>query len=131
MPHGFNFLTPVTDAGSIDWLYEYQADNNADNLPTLQAFSVSHEPSPWMGDRQTFQVMPSAAAGTPDADRSARALPFRHANEVARPHYYGVTFENGLKTEIAPTDHAAMLRFTFPGADVEPDLRQRQRRRRR
>jgi predicted alpha-1,2-mannosidase len=68
-----------------------------------------------MGDRQTFQVMPSTA-GTPDPDRRARALPFRHANEVARPHYYGVTFENGLKTEIAPTDHAALFRFTFPGA---------------
>ncbi len=126
MPHGFNFWTPMTNAGSMSWLYEYQHANNADNLPTIQAFAASHEPSPWMGDRQTFQVMPSTAS-TPDADRNARALPFRHANEVARPHYYGVTFENGLKTEIAPTDHAALFRFTFPGADVEPDLRQRQR----
>ena len=67
-----------------------------------------------MGDRQTFQVMPSAAAGTPDASRTARALPFRHENETAKPYYYGVTFENGLKTEIAPTDHAAMMRFTYP-----------------
>ena len=50
-------------------------------------------------------------------------------NEIASPHYYGVTFENGIKTEIAPTDHAAMFRFTFPGDDVEPDLRQRRRRR--
>ena len=71
-----------------------------------------------MGDRQTFQVMPSAAAGTPDASRSARALPFRHANEIAKPHYYGVTFENGIKTEIAPTDHAAIFRFTFTGDDA-------------
>ena len=50
-----------------------------------------------MGDRQTFQVMPSTASGTPDASRSARALPFRHENEIARPHYYGVTFENGSR----------------------------------
>ncbi|MFE7664409.1 GH92 family glycosyl hydrolase [Streptomyces celluloflavus] len=117
VPHGFNFWTPVTNAGS-DWLYAYAKDNNADNLPTLQAFSASHEPSPWMGDRQTFQVMPSAAVGTPDASRTARALPFHHANETARPHYYGVTFDNGLRTEITPTDHAAMMRFTFPGADA-------------
>jgi putative alpha-1,2-mannosidase len=129
VPHGFNFWTPVTNAGSMSWLYEYQRANNADNLPTIQAFEASHEPSPWMGDRQTFQVMPSTAS-TPDADRGARALPFRHANEVARPHYYGVTFENGLKTEIAPTDHAALLPLHVPGDDVEPDLRQRQRRRR-
>ncbi|MEU9111582.1 GH92 family glycosyl hydrolase [Streptomyces sp. NPDC048483] len=115
VPNGFNFWTPVTNAGSADWLYEYARKNNADNLPTLQAFSASHEPSPWMGDRQTFQVMPSTAAGTPDASRTARALPFHHANETAKPHYYGVTFDNGLKAEITPTDHAALMRFTFPG----------------
>ncbi|MGX7760173.1 GH92 family glycosyl hydrolase [Streptomyces angustmyceticus] len=115
VPNGFNFWTPVTNAGSADWLYEYARKNNADNLPTLQAFSASHEPSPWMGDRQTFQVMPSVMAGTPDASRTGRALPFHHANETAKPHYYGVTFDNGLKTEITPTDHAALMRFTFPG----------------
>ncbi|MFG2139820.1 GH92 family glycosyl hydrolase [Streptomyces sp. NPDC048650] len=118
VPNGFNFWTPVTNARSSDWLYEYARKNNADNLPTLQGFSASHEPSPWMGDRQTFQVMPSTAAGTPDASRTARALPFHHANETAHPHHYGVTFDNGLKTEITPSDHAAMMRFTFPGNDA-------------
>ncbi|MEV3991499.1 GH92 family glycosyl hydrolase [Streptomyces sp. NPDC049837] len=118
VPHGFNFWTPVTNAASKSWLYEYARGNNADNLPTVQAFSASHEPSPWMGDRQTFQLLPSAAAGTPETDRVRRALPFRHENETARPHYYGVTFENGIRAEITPTDHAAMMRFTYPGADA-------------
>ncbi|MEU6274103.1 GH92 family glycosyl hydrolase [Streptomyces populi] len=118
VPHGFNFWTPVTNAGSLSWLYDYARANNADNLPTIQAFSASHEPSPWMGDRQTFQVMPSAASGTPDTGREARELAFRHENETARPYYYGVTFENGLKAEMAPTDHAAALRFTYPGDDA-------------
>jgi predicted alpha-1,2-mannosidase len=112
VPHGFNFWTPMTDAGSGSWLYSYQGDNDGSNLPELQAFAVSHEPSPWMGDRQTFQVFPSTGTNT---NRGARALPFHHSNEVAKPHYYGVTFDNGLKAEIAPTDHAAMFRFTFPG----------------
>jgi putative alpha-1,2-mannosidase len=114
-PHGFNFWTPLTNAGSTSWLYEYAHANNADNKPTLQGFAASHEPSPWMGDRQTFQVMPSAAAGVPDASRTARALPFTHDHETARPYYYGVTFDNGLRTEIAPTDHAAVMRFSFTG----------------
>ncbi|MET8676887.1 GH92 family glycosyl hydrolase [Streptomyces sp. NPDC004647] len=118
VPNGFNFWTPVTNAGSTSWLYEYARANNDDNLPSVQAFSASHEPSPWMGDRQTFQVMPSTAAGTPDGSRKARALPFHHENETARPHYYGVSFDNGLKTEIAPSDHAAMMRFTFPRDDA-------------
>ncbi|KAB1141635.1 glycoside hydrolase family 92 protein [Streptomyces luteolifulvus] len=118
VPHGFNFWTPVTNASSLNWLYDYARANNADNLPTVQAFSASHEPSPWMGDRQTFQVMPSAAAGTPETGRAARELAFRHENETARPYYYGVRFENGLKAEMTPTDHAAVLRFTYPGGDA-------------
>ncbi|MER7922066.1 GH92 family glycosyl hydrolase [Streptomyces sp. NPDC096057] len=118
LPHGFNFWTPVTNSGSLSWLYDYARANNADNLPTIQAFSASHEPSPWMGDRQTFQVMPSAASGTPATDPNARELAFKHENETARPYYYGVTFENGLKAEMAPTDHAASLRFTYPGDDA-------------
>lgn len=119
LPHGFNFWTPMTNAGTTGWLYEYHRANNPANVPQIQAFAASHEPSPWMGDRQTFQVMPSAADGIPNASRTARALPFRHANEVAQPHYYSVGFDNGLKTEIAPTDHAAMFRFTFPGDNAK------------
>ncbi|MFV8182558.1 MULTISPECIES: GH92 family glycosyl hydrolase [unclassified Streptomyces] len=117
-PHGFNFWTPVTNSSSLSWLYDYARANNDDNLPTIQSFSASHEPSPWMGDRQTFQLMPSVASGTPDTGREARELAFRHENETARPYYYGVRFENGLKAEMAPTDHAASLRFTYPGDDA-------------
>jgi len=115
VPHGFNFWTPATDAGTTSWLYQWSRQNGADNRPTIQAFSASHEPSPWMGDRQTFQVMPSATAGVPDVSRAGRALAFSHDNEVARPYYYGVTFDNGMRTELAPTDHAALFRFTFTG----------------
>ncbi|MEO6799712.1 MAG: GH92 family glycosyl hydrolase [Rhodanobacter sp.] len=113
MPHGFNFWTPVTDAGS-DWIYQYQQRNGADNRPRLEAFALSHEPSPWMGDRQTFQLMPaSVSSGAPELHRAARALSFSHAHEVARAHLYRVTFDDGIVTEIAPTDHAAMFRFSF------------------
>ncbi|MEV0620177.1 GH92 family glycosyl hydrolase [Nonomuraea sp. NPDC050404] len=119
VPHGFNFWSPMTNAGSTSWLYEYHRANNAANLPEIQAFTASHEPSPWMGDRQTFQFMPSAAEGVPNPSRTARALPFRHEREVASPHLYAVTFDNGLKTELAPTDHAALARFTFPGSEAK------------
>jgi predicted alpha-1,2-mannosidase len=113
VPHGFNFWTPVTNAGSRSWLYDYAKANNDENRPEIQAFSASHEPSPWMGDRQTFQVMPATAA-SPTADRDARAWSFSHDNEIARPYYYGVTFDNGNGAELVPTDHAAMMRFSFP-----------------
>ncbi|RII17735.1 Glycosyl hydrolase family 92 [Streptomyces sp. YIM 130001] len=118
VPHGFNFWSPVTNAGSTSWIYDYASGNNEDNLPTMQALAASHEPSPWMGDRQTFQLLPSAQKGTPDTDPEKRELPFRHDKETAQPHYYGVTFENRIKAEMAPTDHASMMRFSYPGDDA-------------
>lgn len=114
VPHGFNFWVPVTDAETIRWMYQYQEANNDDNLPELQALSLSHQPYPWGGERNTFQVMPSVEA-EPPLDRKARALPFERNQEIAKPYYYGVTFTNGVQAEIAPTDRAAIMRFTFTG----------------
>lgn len=115
VPHGFNFWTPVTDAGALNWLYRWNEQNDARNRPQLQALALSHQPSPWMGDRQTFQVMPSASRGVPDADRRRRALSFDRAQENARPYRYDVRFDNGIAASIAPTDHAALFHFEFPG----------------
>jgi predicted alpha-1,2-mannosidase len=114
VPNGFNFWTPVTDASALDWPYSYHRHNNRDNRPALQAFAASHQPSPWMGDRHTFQIMPGT--GRVVTGRQQRALSFSHAAETDRPHHYGVRFDNGVVTDIAPTDHAAVFRFTFPGA---------------
>ncbi|MFJ8916155.1 GH92 family glycosyl hydrolase [Amycolatopsis sp. NPDC102389] len=114
IPHGFNFWTPVTDAGATNWIYSYHRHNDAANRPALQAFALSHQPSPWMGDRHTFQVMPGT--GPVETDRSRRALAFSHDDEIDRPHHYGVRFAKGITTDIAPADHAALFRFTFPGA---------------
>ncbi|MBB5850002.1 GH92 family glycosyl hydrolase [Amycolatopsis umgeniensis] len=113
VPHGFNFWTPVTDASATNWLYSYHRHNDAANRPALQAFALSHQPSPWMGDRHTFQVMPGI--GPVEPDRSRRALAFSHDDEIDRPHHYGVRFANGVTADIAPADHAALFRFTFPG----------------
>ncbi|MEU6641747.1 GH92 family glycosyl hydrolase [Saccharomonospora sp. NPDC046836] len=113
LPHGFNFWTPVTDARALDWVYAYHAHNDAANRPALQAIALSHQPSPWVGDRHTFQVMPGM--GEVVADPRRRALPFSHDDEIDRPQHYGVRFACGITADIAPAEHAALLRFTFPG----------------
>lgn len=118
VPHGFNFWTPLTNASVTNWFYEYQRGNNDANRPELQAFGCSHLPSPWMGDRHTFHVMPTTVTGRISPYRGRRALSFQHANELARPHHYSVRFDNGIRTEIAPADHAAMFRFTFPDKEA-------------
>ncbi len=115
VPHGFNFWTPTTQAGS-HWIYQYQERNGADNRPRIEAFALSHQPSPWMGDRHMFHIMPALASGAPEFDRERRALSFGHDQEIARADYYRVRFDNGVIAEMTPTDHAAMLRFTYPQA---------------
>ncbi|ROS79206.1 GH92 family glycosyl hydrolase [Cellulomonas sp. PhB143] len=116
VPNGFNFWTPMTDAGSQSWLYAYQQQNNAQNVPVMQGIGASHEPSPWMGDRNQLAFLPAEGGGVPDATLAKRGLPFSHDDETAQPDYYGVTFANGISAEVAPTDHAAVLRFTYDTA---------------
>lgn len=115
MPNGFNFFTPMTNATSSNWEYNYAADNNSSNLPSLQGIGISHEPSPWMGDRDQLAVMPSADA-VPTSTLKDRALTFEHSDETARPDLYSVKFTNGLRTEVTPSDHAGVYRFSFPGS---------------
>ncbi|MGA4670419.1 GH92 family glycosyl hydrolase [Propionibacteriaceae bacterium Y1923] len=112
LPHGFHFLTPVTDARSHRWFYSWHGrPNDPDPRPTLQAMAVSHCPSPWMGDRLGFQVM--SWTGRPDVDPLARERHFDHADELDRPHHYRVRLDDGVVAEMAPTSHAAIFRFDF------------------
>ncbi|WP_433062817.1 GH92 family glycosyl hydrolase [Dactylosporangium sp. CS-033363] len=108
VPNGFNFWTPVTNGNSDSWLYQY-------NATTVQGFAISHEPSPWINDYGQLQIMPMTGGlkTTPDARRST----FSHANEIAKAHYYKTRLDTyGITAEMAPTDHAGVLRFTFPAA---------------
>ncbi|MGG7463969.1 GH92 family glycosyl hydrolase [Plantibacter sp. YIM 135347] len=114
VPNGFNFFTPMTNANTDSWLYNYASGNNSNNLPTLQGIGISHEPSPWMGDRNQLAIMPATSA-TPNGSLSNRALEFSHNTEIARPDLYSVKFTNGLITEVTPTDHGGVYRFQFPG----------------
>ncbi|MFF0145766.1 GH92 family glycosyl hydrolase [Amycolatopsis sulphurea] len=112
VPHGFNFWTPITDARALNWIYSYHRHNDAENRPRLQALGVSHQPSPWMGDRHTFHLMPGTGPVEPHPTR--RALAFTHDDETDRPYHYGVRFRTGITADLAPSDHAALVRFTFP-----------------
>lgn len=115
VPNGFTFFTPLTDANSQTWEYSYQSGNNAQNRPMLQGLGISHEPSPWMGDRNQMSVMPSITQGVPTGSASGRALAFDHATEVARPDHYRAQLDGGITAETAPADHGGIWRFTFPG----------------
>ena len=122
VPNGFNFFTPVTDASSDSWEYEYQQANNAANLPMLQGLAISHEPSPWMGDRDQMSVMPVPAGGSLTGSPSSRALAFSHDDETAQPDLYQVKLQDGLVARMSPTDHGGIMQFTFPSGQATGSL---------
>lgn len=115
LPHGGVFGLPMTDASSNRWPYAYQEHDRVDAegrlRPAIQAFATSHIPSPWMGDRGVFQVMPSPL-DTPDPDRSARALGFDHDDELDGPHRYRVALDGGVTAEMTAGEFALGFRFT-------------------
>src|SRR5690606_1631312 len=75
-------------------------------------------PSPWIVDPSSSEVWPWGRSRQPELDPATRSLEFDHADEIDRAHYYGVTTTSGIRTEAAPTDHAVIMRFTFPGPDA-------------
>lgn len=114
VPNGFTFFTPLTNANSQTWEYSYQSANNAQNRPVLQGLGISHEPSPWMGDRNQMSIMPSITSGVPTGSATGRGIAFDHDDEVARPDHYRVHLDGGIIAETAPADHGGIWRFTFP-----------------
>lgn len=124
-PNGFAAFTPMTDARTRRWVYEYHRRNGPDNRPRLEGIGLSHQPSPWMGDRGQLLLMPLAAtpAGqAPDASPAGRAAGFDHAAEIARPDVYQVSLDGGTHVRLAPTDHGALVEIGLPGGEGQPHL---------
>lgn len=109
MPWGMNFWTPQTGRMGDGWVYTYTADK-------IRGFKQTHQPSPWMNDYGQFSILPTT--GSPVFDENKRASWFSHKAEEARPYYYRTYLADyDVVTELAPTDRAALFRFTFPDAD--------------
>jgi len=108
-PWGMNFWSPQTGRMGDGWMYTYTADK-------IRGFKQTHQPSPWMNDYGQFAIMPITGHAVFDEDE--RASWFSHKAEVSKPYYYKVYLaDHDVVTEIAPTERAAMFRFTFPESD--------------
>ncbi|MCI1647491.1 MAG: GH92 family glycosyl hydrolase [Bacteroides sp.] len=109
MPWGMNFWTPQTGKMGDGWVYTYDADK-------IRGFKQTHQPSPWINDYGQFAIMPITGKAVFNEDQ--RASWFSHKAEVATPYYYRVYLADfDVVTEIAPTERAAIFRFTFPETD--------------
>ena len=110
LPWGMNFWTPQTGKNGDGWQYTYTADK-------IRGFKQTHQPSPWMNDYGMFSLMP--ITGDVTFDEEKRASWFSHKAEIAKPYYYRVYLADyDITTEIAPTERAAMFRFTFPQEEM-------------
>lgn len=106
LPWGMNFWSPQTGKMGDGWMYKYTDDK-------IRGFKQTHQPSPWMNDYGQFSIMPLTGEAVFNEDE--RASWFSHKAEVAKPYYYSVYLADvDVTTEIAPTERAAMFRFTFP-----------------
>lgn len=109
LPWGMNFWTPQTGKMGDGWTYTYTADK-------IRGLKQTHQPSPWMNDYGQFALM--AVTGELVFDQDERASWFSHKAEVARPYYYSVYLaDHDVTAELAPTERAALFRFTFPDSE--------------
>ncbi|WP_207532092.1 GH92 family glycosyl hydrolase [Desertivirga arenae] len=104
LPFGMNTWSPQTGRNGDGWKYQYEKK-------TIRGFQQAHQCSSWSNDYAVFSLMPVLNL---EVNEDKRASEFSHQNETAKPHYYQVKFENGINTEISPTERGAHIRFTFP-----------------
>ena len=105
-PWGMNFWTPQTGKNGDGWQYSYNSNQ-------IRGFKQTHQPSPWINDYGQFSIMP--VTGKLVFDEEQRQSWYSHKAETALPHYYSVYLSDyDVLTEIAPTERAALFRFTFP-----------------
>ena len=109
MPWGMNFWTPQTGKMGDGWTYGYQANK-------IRGLKQTHQPSPWINDYGQFAIM--ATTGKPIFDEEGRASWFSHKAETAKPYHYKVYLADyDIMAELAPTERACLMRFTFPKTD--------------
>ena len=106
LPFAEHFYSPQTGKNGEGWKYQYQAGE-------IRGFEQVHQCSPWMGDYAVFSLMPEE--GDLRVTDDARGAAFKHENEIAKPHYYRVKFDNSITTEISPVERGAHMRFSFTG----------------
>lgn len=109
LPWGMNFWTPQTGRNGDGWQYVYTAHK-------IRGLKQTHQPSPWINDYGMFSLMPET--GKPIFDEDKRASWFSHMAEDVKPYYYKVYLADyDIRAEIAPTQRACMMRFTYPKTD--------------
>jgi predicted alpha-1,2-mannosidase len=84
----------------------------------ITGFSALHDSgtggNPSLGNFPIFpQICPSGDINSCKFPIGARATLYKNDSIVAKPGYFGVTLENGIKADMTVSEHAALYRFDF------------------
>lgn len=117
VPFGGIQLGPDNPRSGWEWCSGYHYSDSV-----ISSFSHSHLSGTGIGDLQDIRLLP--VTGRPQPGESAIDFiasgyaKFSHANEIAEPGYYSVTFDNGIKTELSVTHRCGMHAYQYPANSV-------------
>lgn len=117
VPFGGVQMGPTNFEQGWDWHSGYHYSDDV-----MTGFTLLHLNGTGCGDLSEILFMPymgelSTNRGTrenPDAGFSSR---YSHDREVARPGYYAVMLDDGIKAELTATERVGVMRYTFPSDD--------------
>ena len=106
-PWGFNHWAPMSKGQSRytgSWWFK-----GSDH--TLTWLRCTHQPSPWIGDWGYFLFGPQISN---EMNRNPEFF-YEPRAATMKPHIFDATLApHGIRVELTPTDHGAILRVTFP-----------------
>lgn len=108
VPFGMVQLSPDNGVNGWDWCsgYHYSSDS-------IAGFSHTHLSGTGIGDLCDISVMPMN--DTSSVRSKWVKTRFSHANEQAKPGYYSVRLDNGIRAELTATTRNGYHRYSFPG----------------
>ncbi|SEG92297.1 alpha-1,2-mannosidase, putative [Actinacidiphila yanglinensis] len=105
VPFGMVQLSPDTQ------LNQYASYDYAQS--SILGFSMTHLSGVGCQTMGNFRFMPTTGAVT-SSDPAQYGAKFSHDNETRAPGYYGVTFDNGIRSELSATERTGQQRYTYP-----------------
>jgi predicted alpha-1,2-mannosidase len=121
VPFGMVQLSPDNGTQGWDWCAGY---NYSDTIIT--GFSHTHLSGTGIGDLCDVLIMPTTGAKdlktlVKNPKEKPYVSSFSHQNEKARPGYYEVLLNNGIRAELTASTYCGVHRYTFPAVS-KPSL---------
>lgn len=114
VPFGGVQMGPTNFEQGWDWHSGYHYSDDV-----MTGFTMLHLNGTGCGDLTEILFMPYMGAlstnrGTRDNPDGGFSSRYSHDQEVARPGYYAVMLDDGIKAELTSSERVGMMRYTFP-----------------